>query len=261
MNDRDAFMAAITKEPDVDAHRLVFADWLEEHNDPLGEFIRVQCRLASGTTEKQTQILQARAEELLRLHQTTWSGPFGSMVSFHRGFPESLQATVDEINRDGDVLAATLPTVRHLRLSWSTRRLRRGLLLQITDDVDNMATSKIFKQIKSLEIVSAPAEILQTLFRHTNHLEELIIVPSGLLVPDPVDQDFIAWFVSAAQLRNLRILNLRDLDLPQRFWMLFLRNREVSFPKLECLLVNHAPRSVTRQYGQHRNPKFSVITS
>ncbi len=37
-----SFLEVIAADLDDDAPRLVFADWLEEHGDPCGEFIRVQ---------------------------------------------------------------------------------------------------------------------------------------------------------------------------------------------------------------------------
>jgi uncharacterized protein (TIGR02996 family) len=46
MSSRQAFLEAIAANLDDDAPRLLFADWLEEHGDPRGEFIRVQCALA-----------------------------------------------------------------------------------------------------------------------------------------------------------------------------------------------------------------------
>src|SRR5262249_27660854 len=39
----DSFLQAIHDEPCEDAPRLVFADWLDEHDDPRGEFIRLSC--------------------------------------------------------------------------------------------------------------------------------------------------------------------------------------------------------------------------
>ncbi|AMV25488.1 hypothetical protein VT84_13905 [Gemmata sp. SH-PL17] len=43
MSERDAFIARICAEPDEDSHRLVFADWLDEHGEPeRAEFIRLQ---------------------------------------------------------------------------------------------------------------------------------------------------------------------------------------------------------------------------
>src|SRR5262245_52388385 len=42
-----AFLDAIVAEPDEDAHRLVFADWLDEHGQSeRAEFIQAQCELA-----------------------------------------------------------------------------------------------------------------------------------------------------------------------------------------------------------------------
>src|SRR2546427_787192 len=40
------FLQAILEDPNDEGTRLVFADWLEERGDPLGEFLRNQCRLA-----------------------------------------------------------------------------------------------------------------------------------------------------------------------------------------------------------------------
>jgi uncharacterized protein (TIGR02996 family) len=48
MTERDAFIAAIHAAPDDDGPRLMYADWLTEHGDPRGEFIRVQCELATA---------------------------------------------------------------------------------------------------------------------------------------------------------------------------------------------------------------------
>ena len=42
----EGFLEAIRAAPDDDVPRLVYADWLEERGEPLGEFIRVQCALA-----------------------------------------------------------------------------------------------------------------------------------------------------------------------------------------------------------------------
>lgn len=47
MNERDSFMQAINARFDDDMPRLVFADWIEENDDPEhAQFIREQCELA-----------------------------------------------------------------------------------------------------------------------------------------------------------------------------------------------------------------------
>lgn len=88
--DQQSFLAAIISEPDEDTHRLVYADWLDEHGDPdRAEFIRVQCEwerlkfvshpnTAEGRAETARVLdLQVRESELLRLHEREWrrAGP------------------------------------------------------------------------------------------------------------------------------------------------------------------------------------------
>lgn len=46
VNPRDAFLDVILADPDDDTPRLVYADWLTERGDPLGEVIVVQCTRA-----------------------------------------------------------------------------------------------------------------------------------------------------------------------------------------------------------------------
>ena len=44
---QDAFLAAIRDDPDDDAPRLVFADWLDDYGEPhRAELIRARCALA-----------------------------------------------------------------------------------------------------------------------------------------------------------------------------------------------------------------------
>ena|GEM_PF-2564964 len=61
-----ALLAACHRDPDDDTPRLVLADWLQEHDDPRGELMRLQCRLAAmpaGDPEYDT---------LFELHQQWW---------------------------------------------------------------------------------------------------------------------------------------------------------------------------------------------
>jgi uncharacterized protein (TIGR02996 family) len=42
MNDDDAFLAAVRADPEDEAPRLIYADWLQERGDPRGQLIRVE---------------------------------------------------------------------------------------------------------------------------------------------------------------------------------------------------------------------------
>jgi uncharacterized protein (TIGR02996 family) len=46
MSDEAGFIEAIRQAPDETAHRLVYADWLEERGDPRAEYLRLQCQAA-----------------------------------------------------------------------------------------------------------------------------------------------------------------------------------------------------------------------
>jgi uncharacterized protein (TIGR02996 family) len=46
MTDEQALLATILAEPENDAPRLVYADWLDDHGDPArAELIRAECEL------------------------------------------------------------------------------------------------------------------------------------------------------------------------------------------------------------------------
>jgi uncharacterized protein (TIGR02996 family) len=85
-----AFLRTIAEEGDDNTSRLVFADWLEEHDEgPRAEFIRVQCELTSAKlSEKRRHELRLRERELLDVHRHEWCLAFKlpiEDVGFERG--------------------------------------------------------------------------------------------------------------------------------------------------------------------------------
>jgi uncharacterized protein (TIGR02996 family) len=92
MTSADAFVRTILDEPDADAPRLVYADWLEERGDPLAELIRVQCALARlGFLDRRGAGLRERERQLLADNLAGWMGPvqqLGLEGVFRRGMLE-----------------------------------------------------------------------------------------------------------------------------------------------------------------------------
>jgi uncharacterized protein (TIGR02996 family) len=146
MSHEEGFLQAILAEPENDTHRLVYADWLEEHGDAArAEFIRVQCELARmerehgglhirtwethlflfirlrqvGTRpEPRWQELQDREGELLREHGEAWAKPFLGLAAegqFRRGFLEQVALTVPQFRQCAATLFALAP-IRHVRI-------------------------------------------------------------------------------------------------------------------------------------------------
>jgi uncharacterized protein (TIGR02996 family) len=111
------FIQAISAEPDDDTHRLVFADWLDDHGDPeRAEFIRLQIDLDKmnwlepGYDEK-----ERRARGLEHQNRERWFAepavlqPYADRVRYQRGFPEEIKLTVEEFAEHGSVLLQTHP--------------------------------------------------------------------------------------------------------------------------------------------------------
>jgi uncharacterized protein (TIGR02996 family) len=92
MTDRDALLRTIAEDPDDDAPRLVYADWLDEHGDPRqAEFIRAQIAMARRPAGAPVdEDLSARAHALWR-DLRKWRFVTGNWLTmsldhFRRGF-------------------------------------------------------------------------------------------------------------------------------------------------------------------------------
>jgi uncharacterized protein (TIGR02996 family) len=97
MTDEAALLAAITAHPDEDTPRLMYADWLEEHDQPdRAEFIRLRCAVEAGTADDEVAD-DKRAFELEELHRAEWLAGLPQSDDvwwlFCRGFPEVLRVT------------------------------------------------------------------------------------------------------------------------------------------------------------------------
>src|SRR5579872_7045204 len=124
MDHQRAFLQAIRDEPDEDAHRLVYADWLEEHAGRDGAaraaFIRAQCRLARLPEDDPARLgLEDEVSELLVEHEEEWTAPVRGVVEdyrFERGFIDRVTLWSDVfLTHAAGVLFAALP-LRAIRL-------------------------------------------------------------------------------------------------------------------------------------------------
>lgn len=124
MTQHDAFLHAIRESPDDDAPRLVFADWLEERDQPgdaqRAEFIRVQCALAGAhVAGAQHHDFVDRERQLLHEHAATWLAPLEGLANrfiFRRGFVEEVSISTQDLLQRGEVLFRQAPVRRlHLR--------------------------------------------------------------------------------------------------------------------------------------------------
>lgn len=121
MGHDEAFLRDIIEHPDDDAPRLIYADWLQDHDQAeRAEFIRLQCRLAApdALDDPHRWALLARQQQLLREHGKGWAGPLRRLVKrwrFRRGFVESVVLPAEAFLRHGDELFRLAP-IREVRL-------------------------------------------------------------------------------------------------------------------------------------------------
>src|SRR5437763_1336214 len=132
MPDAAAFLRMIAAAPDDDAPRLVYADWLEEHGDPRGAFIRVQCALAALPDDDPRRPLAG--------HAAAWTQEFAGRVGgwqFRRGFVEEITLSAEAfLEHAPDLLRAG--TVRTVRLHDCRDALGKLARLPALGQVDGL---------------------------------------------------------------------------------------------------------------------------
>src|SRR5262245_45881025 len=94
-------------DPEDDAPRLVYADWLEEHGGPAdaarARFIRSQCRRARLDPDSpEANRLFAQEQQLLGQHAGAWRRglpAFTREARYWRGFLDGVEVTADQLAR------------------------------------------------------------------------------------------------------------------------------------------------------------------
>jgi uncharacterized protein (TIGR02996 family) len=148
MNQEQAFLRAICDNPDDDAVRLIFADWLDEHGEPgWAEFIRLQIEQARLPEwdhrrlecERRSRGLWIRAYE--RMPELPTNHLSWDLLAYRRGFAEGVQLMgVASFLQHAEAVFATGP-VRHLKLD---------LLLE--NDITPLADSPWLARLRSLDM-------------------------------------------------------------------------------------------------------------
>ncbi len=168
------FLQAIIENPDDDDVRLIFADWLDEREDPRGEFIRIQVERARPSLDERQQTMNERREaELFRAHEKEWVAPLRPWVRewrFVRGFVEWVRIPAEYVLRAGRRVFALTP-VRGARFNDATehiaglaatpelarlRSLDLGYNLLRPEQSKRLAESPYLMQLGSLNLACNP---------------------------------------------------------------------------------------------------------
>lgn len=104
MNEQ-AFLNEILTNPQDDAPRLVYADWLEERGDPRGQFIRLQCEAERLPASFDRDDLLYEAKLLRREYGKKWDREVRKQVGrfeYRRGFIEHVSMKVGKFVEKAD---------------------------------------------------------------------------------------------------------------------------------------------------------------
>lgn len=129
--DEAALLRALAADPDDDAVRLVFADWLDDHDRPAeAECVRLQVAFAAlvavegefGGFERSLawEMLSSRCEAAAIRHAVPATPP----IECRRGLPAVVVASAAAFVDHGPLLFAALPTLHGLRVSTLGRSHR-----------------------------------------------------------------------------------------------------------------------------------------
>lgn len=135
--EEDALLNGIAAAPDDDVPRLVYADWLQDHDrDAFAEFIRIQCEIARIETGPRAIIdanvhLWRRQQELLDGYEVELLPPgyaelrtTPSKHRWHRGFLDELEWFNANYHHTPGYLAAMRPRPTSVRLAVTADRVR-----------------------------------------------------------------------------------------------------------------------------------------
>jgi uncharacterized protein (TIGR02996 family) len=125
-----AFLSAIRQNPEEDAARLVFADYLDEQggtaNAARAEFIRTQVALAHlPETDPNRPALEDRENELLRANEAAWIGELPKSITnwkFERGFLTELEGGPSAFEQAGTRAALKHHPVTRVRIVGNTQK-------------------------------------------------------------------------------------------------------------------------------------------
>src|SRR5579872_2669606 len=195
------YLNKILADPHDDDPRLAYAEWLTARNDPLGEFIRIDCALEKMPwKDRPGSDLQARCDALVKSHRPTWIKPLAELgvpprnVSYRRGFVHSLEITTEGIvPKLLDRLFDAAPLLHEIHISCPV-------------DLDALVTAPDFPRLASLWIGSQAGAVSMSSLAESPNVAGLESLGSFATI----EKGSLKALMKSPHLRNLKSLTLRD---------------------------------------------------
>lgn len=140
------FVQEVRANPDDDAPRLIFADYLEETGDPQAELIRLQVELSHlSAGDPARRELELRENELLDEFAEAWLEPLRELGAegvsrrcFQRGLIERVRISADAFLRDGVELCRRAPALHCVELRAAGGKLESLAALDWPEQVTGL---------------------------------------------------------------------------------------------------------------------------
>ena len=234
MNERE-LVRAIAADIGDDAAWQVYADWLIERGDPLGELVALQCALsradaADGGMEGEARAID-RERALRRMHDDRWMGPLRAIAEagwvMRRGFVEHMTAwRARDFVDHAAAIVGRAPLLRSLAIGGEAVLAsvpELGAVTSLTLEEAGPLEAATFHPfvtgqlpgLKRLELANVTrdresAQAVVELPAETVELEHLGYCPRRVVGHTPEKQDAIPWVVRAIagrhpQLRSLAV--------------------------------------------------------
>jgi uncharacterized protein (TIGR02996 family) len=219
------FLRSILARPEDDHPRLQYADWLVGCDNPLGEFIRLQCGLAQAPLLDRHVIGERREQQLLARYQRQWSSDLAASVewcSFHRGFVEEVALTEESLIQHADELFRLAPILDvHLitcgdRLAFLPELpfLQHTIFLDLSaqplgdEGVERLAETPMLGQVHGLNLGSC--YLGDAGFDALMDSPDLGALRELYLNDNPITDDSVRRFVLLPLAEQLHFLDMRN---------------------------------------------------
>jgi len=185
MSDGHALLRAILDDPDDDAPRLIYADWLEERGEQSrAQFIRAQVELARLPADHPNRDPFVQIERTLwkanRAEWTAWIPSWIRFDRFRRGFLEEIRCKAVRFHEFADLIRGQTP-LQSVSLDqaeqvavplFKSRALERLRSLRIRANVPEgawsvLAESPYLSRLEKLQLgeSSQPSELIRVLVK------------------------------------------------------------------------------------------------
>lgn len=285
------FAEEVRENPYDDTPRLIFADFLDDNGDPLGQLIRVQVALAELDRDDQRRTsLEKQEQTLIDEYGERWLAPlrkFGaqglSPRCFQRGLVERIRISASDFLSHAEELCLQCPALHTVCITNLDIAFRRFADAQLPKQIRGLDLSPCRLGSAAIEPLNWPmmvcieqltelnlrltkasdTEITQLCSRNLSHLERLDLTACGLTAK--------SGFAIAActTLTSLRVLKLGLNSLGDSSLISIARSASLGQLKLIDLASNGitndgiaaVARSSTLVSLEHMNLRANIISN